>query len=223
MRFSETTCMANPFSRALVFLAVLSLLLICAPAAGHAKGKSPAKAAVLSLVLPGLGEFYAGGRRSARFFLATEGICWTGMATFRVLESYRIDTYRAYAAAHAGIHLENLPESFIKEVGNFDSIYNRNQRERFLAGEHANLRAETPDRIWEWDAKASRIKFQDLRSKATSAEQKAFLFVGGLIFNRFASALNAASIARKTRTRGAGVKLHVDPRGGLYASLGHGF
>jgi hypothetical protein len=211
-------------SKAIVFRAVLTLLLIGAHSAGHAKGKSPAKAAVLSLVLPGLGEFYAGGRRSARFFVVTEGIFWSGMATFRFLESYRIDTYRAHAAAHAGIRLADLPESFVKEVGNFDSIYERNQRERFLAGEHANLRAETPDLVWEWDAQASRVKFQDLRSKATSAEQKAFLFVGGLIFNRFASALNAASVARRTRTRGTtDLKLHVDPRGGLYASLGHGF
>ena len=211
-------------SKAIVFRAVLTLLLIGAHSAGHAKGKSPAKAAVLSLVLPGLGEFYAGGRRSARFFVVTEGIFWSGMATFRFLESYRIDTYRAHAAAHAGIRLADLPESFVKEVGNFDSIYERNQRERFLAGEHANLRAETPDLVWEWDAQASRVKFQDLRSKATSAEQKAFLFVGGLIFNRFASALNAASVARRTRTRGTtDLTLHVDPRGGLYASLGHGF
>ncbi len=216
--------MVNPISRAIVFRAVLSLLLFGAPSAGLANGKSAAKAAVLSLVVPGLGEFYAGGRRSARFFLATEGICWTGISTFRFLESYRIDAYRAHAAVHAGIFLDNLPESFIKEVGNFNSIYERNLRERFLAGEHADLRAETPERTWEWDAEASRIKFQDLRSKATSAEQKAFLFIGGLIFNRFASALNAASIARKTRARSVtDLKLHVDPRGGLYANIQRGF
>ena len=215
--------MANPFSRSFVFRAVISFVLIGGPSAGYAKGKSPAKAAVLSLVLPGLGEFYAGGRRSARFFVVTEGVFWTGMATFRVLESYRVDAYRAHASAHAGIRLEKLPETFIKEVGTYDSIYERNLRERFLAGEHANLRPQTRDRIWEWDAETSRIKFQVLRSKATSAEQKAFLFVGGLIFNRFASALNAASIARKTRPRASGVKLRVDPRGGLYASLRHGF
>ncbi len=215
--------MANRFSRALVNLAILSLILIGVPSAGHARGKSPAGAAVLSLVLPGLGEFYAGGRRSARFFLVTEGIFWSGMATFRFLESYRVDAYHAHAAAHAGIRLKNLPESFIKEVGDFESIYERNRRERFLAGEHANIRAETDDRIWEWDTEASRIRFLDLRSRATSAEQKAFLFIGGLILNRFASALNAASIARKSRAQNAGVKLLVDPRGGLYASIQRGF
>lgn len=215
--------MANRISRTLVNFAILSLILIGVPSAGHARGKSPAGAAVLSLVLPGLGEFYAGGRRSARFFLVTEGMFWCGMATFRFLESYRVDAYHAHAAAHAGIKLKDLPESFIKEVGDFESIYERNRRERFLAGEQANLRAETDDRVWEWDTEASRIRFLDLRSKATSAEQKAFLFIGGLILNRFASALNAASIARKNRARDTGVKLLVDPRGGLYASIQRGF
>ena len=218
-RFSEAENMSNPFSRALVYCTVLSLLLIGAPSAGHARGKSPAGAAALSLVLPGLGEFYAGGRRSARFFLVTEGIFWSGMATFRFLESYRVDAYHAHAAAHAGIRLKNLPESVIREVGDYDSIYERNRRERYLAGEHANTRAETAGNIWEWDTKASRIEFLDLRSRATSAEQKAFLFIGGLILNRFASALNAASIARKSRVKGTGVELQVVPRGGLYASI----
>lgn len=215
--------MVRLFQKSLAFGAVLTLLLVGTPTAGHAGGKSPARAAVLSLVLPGVGELYAGGPRSARFFLVTEGILWTGMATFRFLETYRIDAYRAHAAAHAGIRLQNLPESVIKEVGNFESIYERNQRERFLAGEHANLRAESADQVWEWDSEASRIKFQDLRSNATSAEQKAFLFVGGLIFNRFASALNAAHIARKTRTRSTGIQIRSDLRGGLYASFDHGF
>ena len=215
--------MVHRFPKSLVFHAALTFLLVGAPSAGYAGVKSPARAAVLSLVLPGVGELYAGGPRSARFFLVTEGILWTGMATFRFLETYRIDAYRAHAAAHAGIRLQNLPESVIKEVGDFESIYERNRRERFLAGEQANLRTESAGQVWEWDSEASRVKFQDLRSKATSAEQKAFLFVGGLILNRFASALNAAYIARKTRTRGAGVQLRADLRSGLYASFDYAF
>ena len=109
-----------------------------------ANGKSPAKAPCYRWLCPALGEFYAGGRRSARFFLATEGICWTGMSTFRFLESYRIDAYRAHAAVHAGIRLDNLPESFIKEVGNFNSITSETLRERFLAGEHGGFTGRDP-------------------------------------------------------------------------------
>ncbi|MDA0746662.1 MAG: hypothetical protein O2954_09080 [bacterium] len=196
---------------------ILALLL---PNAARAQEKSPGKAALLSLLLPGTGEHYAGGRRSSRFFLFTEGLFWTGLFAFRFLESTRTDTYRSYAAAHAGVPLADKSESFIEEVALFESIYERNTRERFLAGDLANLRPETPGQIWEWDTEASRLKFQDLRSKSTSAEQKAFLFVGALIFNRFASALNAASIARTTRpTTTPKLELEPLPQGGLKASL----
>ena len=179
---------------------LLAAMLVAAPAGAAAAGdKSPGKASLLSLVLPGMGELYAGGPRSGRFFLFTEGLFWTGMAVFKSLEGARTDTYRSYAALHAGVQLEGKPDRFIEEVGLNQSIYTRNARERYVAGEFADLRPETPDQIWEWDTDAARHQFLRLRSKATSAENKAFLFVGALVFNRFASALNAASIARRTR------------------------
>jgi hypothetical protein len=178
--------------------------------------KSPGKAALLSIMLPGTGELYAGGRRSGRFFLFMEGAFWTGLLTFRFLESTRVDSYRSYAAAHAGVQLSGRPESYIEEVFRFQSIYARNARETFLAGDLADLRPETAAERWEWDSEESRLNFQDLRSKAVSAEQKSFLFIGALVFNRFVSALNAASIARGSRHPGAlRFGVFAPPGGGL--------
>jgi len=186
-------------------------------------GRSPGKASLLSLLLPGTGELYAGGSRSGRFFLFTEGMFWTGMAVFKSLEGSRTDTYRAFAASHAGVQLIGRPDRFIEEVGLHNSIYARNTRERFVSGEFADLRDETSNEAWEWDSDASRHKFLTLRSKATSAEQKAFMFVGALVFNRFASALNAASIARRAQvsppTGTVRVDSAVDPHGGAHLNL----
>ncbi len=165
-----------------------------------AQEKSPGKASLLSLLMPGTGEIYAGGPRSARFFLFTEGLFWAGMAVFKSLEGSRTDTYRAFAALHAGVRLEGKPDRFIEEVALNQSIYARNARERYVSGEFANLRPETDDQTWEWDSESSRRQFLTLRSKVTSAENTAFLFIGALVFNRFSSALNAASIARRTRS-----------------------
>ena len=207
---------------ALVLLAS-SLAMVPVRSSAKDSSRSPGKAALMSLLVPGTGELYAGGPRSGRFFLFMEGMFWTGMAVFKSLESSRTDTYRAFAAAHAGVRLNGKPERFIEEVALFQSIYTRNDRERYVAGDLANLRPETADAIWEWDAEASRLKFQDLRSRATSAEQKAFLFIGALVFNRCASALNAASIARKTRSVSpeGSVQLSsaVDPSGGASLRL----
>ena len=67
-----------------------------------------------------------------------------------------------------------------------------------MLGDQAVLRPETPGNAWEWDSEESRLEFRELRSKKAWASQKAFLCVGALLLNRFASALNAARIARKS-------------------------
>ena len=179
---------------------ILLIALLTGPQAAFASTpKSPKVAALLSVLLPGAGELYAGGPRSARFFLFTEGLFWTGLIAFRTLNSTRENTFKSFAAAHAGAQTEGKPNSYFDELVLYRSIYDRNARERYLQGDLAQLRPETPINIWEWDSNASRAKFQDLRSKATWARTRSLLFVGALIFNRFASAVNAAHIASKTR------------------------
>lgn len=176
-------------------------ILICtllAPTLAHAQVKSPKKAAFLSILLPGVGELYAGGKKSSRFFLFTEGLFWTGLISFKKLNSARVNTFEAYAAAHAGTNLEGRQNSHLDRVSNYKSIYDYNARIHFVDGEFANPLPETPENTWEWDSQASREKFIDLRSDATWARTRSFLFVGALLFNRFASALNAAHIARNT-------------------------
>ena len=205
----------------------VALLLLVAPLqsayAQPAQPKSPRKAALLSLLLPGAGELYAGGRRSSRFFFFTEGAFWAAMVAFRALESSREATFKSFAAAHAGARTEGKPESYFDEMVQYQSIYARNARALFLDGDLADLRPEVPGEIWEWDSEASRDKFQELRSKATSARQKALLFVGALLFNRFSSSLNAARIARKTGTPAPPQRLEMRvgarAEGGMQAQL----
>lgn len=167
----------------------------------QAQPKSPKGAAFLSLFVPGLGELYAGGHKSSRFFLFTEASFWTLLFTLKHLESSREDNFRSFAAQHAGLETAGKSDTFIDDVATFNSIYARNTRERFVSGEFAEPIPETPENVWEWNSDASRRQFRDLRSASISARQKSLLFVGALLFNRFASAINAAHIAGKTLPR----------------------
>ena len=207
--------------RAIVCGVVLALLVGSLPVE-CAEVKSPRKAALLSLLLPGAGELYAGGGRSGRFFLFVEGASWTGLFAFKALESGRESTFKSFAAAHAGARTDGKPESYFDDLVLYQSIYDRNARAVFLDGDLAVLTPRTPENTWEWDSATSRRKFQALRAKATSARQKSLLFVGALVFNRFASAINAAHIARKTgpvapRTIQTGLAPRTD--GGVQAFL----
>lgn len=213
-----------------LFLGLIICLIACAsdPVAAESNtARSPRKAALLSLLLPGAGERYAGGRRSSRFFFFTEASFWSGTVLFRGLESDREDAFKSFAATHAGVKTEGKSNAFFDDMVLFRSIYDRNTRARFLDGELANLRPETVPNLWEWDSDASRFEFQRLRSKANSAGQKAFLFVGALVFNRFASALNAARIARRTLVQEGPARMEwhafAHPEGGLGVRLRAGF
>ena len=180
---------------------VITLLLasLLTPSLAFAQDvKSPKKAAFLSILLPGLGEKYAGGQKSVKFFFFTEGMFWTGLFAFKKLNATRENTYRAFATARAGATSIKKANSFYDRLSTYDSIYDYNTRLQYVEGELANPLAEIPENFWEWDTRTSREQFRELRSKATWARTRSFLFVGALLFNRFASTLNAANIAAKT-------------------------
>lgn len=204
-------------ARIRIWLSCLLIPAFLANPAFAAGPKSPRKAAFLSVLLPGTGELYAGGPRSGRFFLFTEGLFWTGLLAFKKLNTTRERTFKSFAAAHAGAPVEDKPSSYFDELVSFRSIYDRNIRARFLEGEGAALRPETPDNTWEWDSEASREKFRRLRSKATWARTRSLVFTGALIFNRFASAINAAYIAQKTLP--VEISVMPQPHGGARALL----
>ena len=204
----------------------IALTLLFAPIAGHAQNsetKNPKAAAFLSLLLPGLGELYAGGPRSGRFFLFTETSLWTGMAVFEHLETTRRENFRSYAAAHAGLNTNGKSDTFMEEVTAYESLSARNAHERFIRADAADFIAETPENNWEWDTASSRSDFRVLRGKANSARQKGMLFVGGLLFNRFISAINAAHIARKTLPKPIAFQILPGSDNGVQASLSTSF
>ena len=194
----------------LTFVVALTLVGIDLVPAYAAGARSPRKAALLSLLVPGAGELYAGGGKSARFFLFTEGTFWTGLLAFRALASARRSTFESYAAVHSGIEPAGRPNSFLDELERFDSLYARNAWELYVSGDQAVLRPEATGEVWEWDSQASRLEFRELRSKKAWASQRAFLCIGALLLNRFASALNAARIARKTDPEEPARTLEVD-------------
>ena len=203
-----------------IHIVLITVLTMSLTTPAIAQQKSPKKAAFLSILLPGTGELYAGGHKSSRFFLFSEGVFWTGLFAFKKLNQSRENTFKTFARTHAQTSAENKPNSFYDRIVLYNSLYDYNARLRYLNGNSAEPLPDTPDNFWEWDSRQSREKFHDLRSKATWARTRSFLFVGTLLFNRFASALNAAHIAKKTLPTAT---ITPTPQGDLQAQISFRF
>jgi len=156
--------------------------------------KSPALAAVFSLVLPGMGELYAGGFSSGKYFLIADGALWLTYAGVEMYGNSLRDDSRSYAISAAGINPAGKDDQFYVDIGNFLTLEEYNEKQ---------LRDREPDRLydaaagyaWEWTSDAARAAYRDQRISSEEAYNARKFVVAGLIINRVASAINAARSA----------------------------
>jgi hypothetical protein len=66
----------------------------------EAKPKSPAKAALLSAIIPGLGQFYSGHEKTGIAYLGIEAVGWTAYSMYRTDGNDTRDAARLFADVH---------------------------------------------------------------------------------------------------------------------------
>ncbi len=165
--------------------------------ASHRPGwKSPGKAALLSFLLPGLGEYYVGAKNWARVFLGLEAaalISWYG----NVWYANRLEKdYQAYAAQHAGVRSAGKDLAYWTAVGKYDDIYAYNdQRERDR--NFAELYPETDEYYWKWDAHQNRLTYDGKRLDANRWHSYEVYFQLAVVLNHLVSGINAIRLARR--------------------------
>ncbi len=179
--------------------------------------KSVGLAAIYSLLLPGMGELYAGGFSSGRYFLAAEGAFWITYAAFEIRGNELRDDARSFAVVHAGVQPAGKDDQFFVDVGNFANTAEFNDKV---------LRDRNIDRVynpaagygWQWDSEASRMAFKDQRIVSENAYNNRKFVVAAILINHVASAINAARIAVAHNNALVqlldGVDLHAEVIGG---------
>ena len=161
--------------------------------------KSVGLAAIYSLLLPGMGELYAEGFGSGKFFLMAEGALWLTFASFEAYGGALRDDARTFAIAKAGIDPSGKDDQFYIDIGNFNNIdeYNDKQArdreaERIYQG---NIYDVNRGFAWNWESDAERLSYRDQRlSSETVFNNKKFV-AAAVIINHVASAINAARAA----------------------------
>ena len=181
--------------------------------------KSVFKAAALSALLPGAGEYYVGNRGKAKYFFATEALTWIGFASFRIYGDWKKDDYIQYGNTYAGAQLDDKSDDFLDLVGFYDSIDEYNSFGRVFDPERPYL-YDTPENHWRWQTPEQQKAYRELKNQSREAYRRSEFMLGVAIVTRVVSIVDAVRDAVRhnkkvefefSQTDDFHLKLDVDP------------
>lgn len=154
--------------------------------------KSPALAAFASLVVPGLGELYAGQYDVGKYSTIAEVSLWviyTGLEFYS--NQVRKDAIN-YAEVYAGADAQGKSSQFFVNIGNFLNTESYNVK-KIHDGTYG-LIYNQPSYQWQWTSDAERTRFKDLRIKADSYLNYGRYTLAAIFLNHLVSAIDAARL-----------------------------
>jgi len=172
------------------------IFLMAAPTVQAAE-KSRSTALFLSLIVPGLGQYYTGSTGSAKMFLAAELALWGGYYYNSTMKDARRDDYLSYAAIHAGVNPSGRGVDFLGAMGSFNSSFDYNG---YALSMEDNPALYSGVDAWNWDNVSSRARFHTLRESELDYENSMKYFVAGVVLNHLIAGLHASNtLGRKHR------------------------
>jgi hypothetical protein len=163
-------------------------------------GKSVALAVAMSLVLPGMGEWYAGNFESGRYLLAADGSFWLTFAAFRLRGDWLRSDARSFGTQHAGIDFSGKDDQFLVNVGNYNTVEDYNQAK--LRERRFDQLYQSPRDSWRWNSEENRLRFRAMRISSDRMYENAKFAVGALVINRIISAFSAGRAAVRSNRAG---------------------
>lgn len=178
--------------------------------------KTTGLAAICSLLLPGMGELYAGGFESGKYFLIAEGALWLTYATFEIYGNQIRDDARAFAAAHAGVMVTGKNDQYFVDIGNYINTFDYNQQK--LRDHDIDKLYDNPTFQWSWDSDLSRSTFREQRIASDNMYNNRKFVVAAILINHVGSAINAVRAAishnKELSDVGGNLDIHADVMGG---------
>ncbi len=175
--------------------------------------KSRFQAVMYSLLLPGMGEVYAGRTDRAIPAFIAEGVLWMGFAGFTAYSGWIEDDARSFAVTHAGVRTGGKSDQYFVDIGNFDNLDAYNSM-KLLDRSLEELYPKDPAQgySWNWDSRSNRTKYNDLRVLSDEMRNASRFVVAGLIINRIWSAIQASFLVRDYNAKGiAAIRVESRP------------
>jgi hypothetical protein len=151
--------------------------------------KSVVLAVVASLILPGMGELYAGSFESGKYNLIAEGGLWLTYSGFRMHANWLQQDAQIFANQHAGANFDNKDDQYSVNIGNFNTTDEYNQAK--LRNREYDLVYTADQYKWQWDSDVNRTQFKDLRIRSGEIRNNAKFIIGAIVVNHLFSAFSA--------------------------------
>ncbi len=165
-------------------------------AAAPRGGNRRVKAMLLSLLLPGLGEFYAGDRGWAYLFLGVEAGIWATYSALHIQGSIREDRYEEYAHLWGGVeNPTGWDDTYYTNLGRYNT-YGDYRVVAIRSGEGDLYPAEAQ---WDWGDDRYRLRYGDLRADADRSFHRAQFVAASALLNRALSVVHVARSVKNER------------------------
>lgn len=154
--------------------------------------KNAGLAILYSLLLPGMGELYAGSYSSGKYFTIADALLWGTYIGFNYYGNWRKSDYKTYAASNGGVNNLGKDANYYATIGNYSSI-NQYNDQKALERNYTQM-YNVNQYYWKWNTNDERKTYRDMWVSSESAYNSLRFVAGALILNRIASAINAVRL-----------------------------
>jgi hypothetical protein len=171
------------------------------------------RAVLYSLLLPGLGDWYAGNKGRAKSFFVVDAAIWTTFIVFRVQGNQREEGYKNFATEFAGVSGTGHTDEFYSTIGKFNSSddyevdFKKDHRIDLWpdVGYDAMEKYYVENRIsdfedWAWYTWEMRVDYREMRSASTLSYRRSGYILALAVANRVVASIFAYQAVRSSRS-----------------------
>ncbi len=154
--------------------------------------KSAALAILYSVLLPGMGELYAGDYSSGKYFTIADGALWGTYFGLDAYSNWQKNNYKAYASSIGLVNSSGKNDTYYAAIGEYMNIEDYNNDKARNRDFEAMYSPQSS--YWKWQTNNDRKTYRGMWTSSEQAHNGLRFVVGALILNRLVSAINAARL-----------------------------
>ena len=151
-------------------------------------------AIIFSAILPGMGELYADGYSSGKYFTIADGVLWGSLIGVSAYANNQEENYRSYAETFGGASLDGKDEKYFADISSYIDVYEYNHIKNL---ERSKEIYNETSHYWKWSGQTARREYREMWKSSETANNSTRFIVGALILNRVASVINAIRLVNK--------------------------